>query len=85
MDQRAQANGIISFFALIVISVLLFILLQPAVDAILDAMLATTSNSQAETVIEQRRTLFGYLPIYGLFVASLLLIARSVFQSRTPG
>jgi uncharacterized membrane protein len=85
MDQRAQTNGIISFFAIIAVSVLLFILFQPAVDAVLDGMLATTSNSQAETVIEQRRELFGYLLVYGLFLASLLLIARSVFQSRTPG
>jgi len=85
MDSRAQTNGIIGFLAILTIGALLTILFQPAVNAILDAALASTSNEHAATVIEQRRQIFGYLTAYSLFVGVLMLIARGVLQSRSPG
>jgi hypothetical protein len=85
MDQRAQANGLISFLAILALGALLFILFKPAVDAVLTNILGFTSNPEAESVINQRLRLFGYLPVYALFVGVLKLIARSVFQSRSVG
>lgn len=85
MDNRAQAHGIVVFFAMLVTGALLYTLFQPAADGILDAMLASTDSQQATDVINERQQIFGYMLFYVLFVSGLFLIARSVLQSRSPG
>lgn len=85
MDERGQAHGIIMFVAMVVTGALLFILFQPAADAILNAMLDHASSQQAKDVISERQRIFGLILFYVLFLSGLTLIARAVFQSRSPG
>lgn len=85
MDERAQAHGIIVFFAMLTTGALLFTLFQPAVDGVLTSMLEQTSNPEAESVINEGQEIWGYILFYVVFVSGLFLIARSVLQSRSPG
>lgn len=85
MDNRAQAHGLVVFFAMLVTGALLFTIFQPGVENVLNSMLAQTDNQAAKDVINTRLTIWGYILFYVLFVAGLTLIARSVLQSRSPG
>lgn len=85
MDERAQAHGIIVFFAMIITGALLFTIFQPAIDQFLASMLSQTDNQVATDVINERQRIWGLILFYVVFVAGLALIARSVLQSRSPG
>lgn len=85
MDERAQAHGIIVFFAMLLTGALLYTLFQPAVNGLLDAMVQQSSSQQATDVINERREIWGLILFYVVFVSGLFLIARSVLQSRSPG
>lgn len=82
---RALANGLLAFVAILVTAALLYTLLDPAVSD-LDTMLSgQTSNSNAQDVIDERTEIWDLFLYYAVFLAGLMLIARSVFESRRPG
>ena len=84
-DDRGLATGILGFVAIIVILALLYTLLNPAITGIHDHALSTTDDSQAQGVINERFTIWGYTLFFGLFLAAVYIIARAVFESRRPG
>ena len=81
-DRRGLAAGLMLFGAAIVITALLYLMLNPVVtDA--EAMLVNqTGNQTAETAIEERATIWGYIPVFGLFAAGVFVIVRAVFESQ---
>ena len=85
LDDRGLASGLLGFVAIIVILALLYTLLNPAVIGIHDHVLSTTSNAQAQDAINERFTIWGYMLIFGLFLAAIYIISRAVFESRRPG
>lgn len=81
---RALASGLIAFVALIIMAAFLFTLMQPAIGDILPMMLSQNPPAEAETAIEQRQTIWGGVLFYVLLLGAIMLIARSVFESRRP-
>lgn len=85
LDDRGLASGLLGFVAIVIIIALLYTLLNPAVVGIHDQAISTTSNSQAQDVINERFTIWGYILFFGLFLAAVYIISRAVFESRRPG
>lgn len=85
VDRRGLATGIMGFIAMIAIIALLYTLMDPAISDVFTATSADTSDAEAQAVIDQSSTIWGYMPLYGLFLAAIFLIGRAVFESRGPG
>ena len=83
-DTRAQAHGFILFLAIIVGSALFFIIADPAMGSIAEMSLSQTDNQEAIDVIEERQQIWGYILFFCMFLGTIMLIARSVRQSRRP-
>lgn len=81
-DNRALGLGVVIFFAMIVIGALLYILLDPVMASIETMTLDQTNNPRAETVINERATIWGGILFFVVFVSVISIIARSVFESR---
>lgn len=84
-DDRGLATGIIGFIAMIVIAALMFTLMDPAADMIFSMSTAQADSAQAHNAIELRKKIWDAMLYFALFLAAIFVIARAVFESRSPG
>lgn len=84
LGHRAQAHGIIAFFAMLVIAGVTYALFNPVLDAITTFATNTTTNQTTQGIIDTRTQIWNRLLFFSLFACGLFIIARSVFQSRRP-
>jgi hypothetical protein len=80
-DRRALGLGTLGFFAILTVSALLFILMNPALTDIFAMVLGQTNNQQATDVIEMQRTIWGLILFFPLLLAAIFIIARSVREA----
>jgi hypothetical protein len=83
-DTRGLGLGILGFVAIIVIGALLYTLLDPAAVEIFSSASSQTSDSRAQTAINRRETIWNLLLYATAFLGILYIIARSLFESRSP-
>lgn len=83
-DQRALGIGIILFFAVFVVSALLFIMLDPAMDQLEQTSLNQTSNQNATAAINERKQVWDNILFVPLLIGGVFIIARAAFESRRP-
>lgn len=81
MNERGQATGILTFALILGVAALLWGLLDPAATQIFESSLSTTSNQQAQAVINERATIWDNILFFIVAFAGVFLISRSVFQS----
>lgn len=84
-DNRALATGIIGFVAMIVIAALMFIMLDSAATEIFSMSMAQADSAQAKNAIELRKKIWSSILFFTLFLAAIFIVARAVFESRSPG
>jgi len=83
-DERGLANGIIGFVVMIIVVALLYTLMAPAIAGVSDTASSQTSDADAQSEITEAQQIWTYIPVFGLFLASLLVIARATFESGGP-
>lgn len=83
-DRRGLAVGFVLFFAALLIAALLYILLNPAMDAVSEMMLDQAESQDATDTINERMSIWNGLLFFAVFCAGLFIIARSTFESRGP-
>lgn len=83
-DTRGLANGIIGFVVIIVTVALLYTLMDPAFTGVIDAVSTQTTDPEAQAAVNQSATIWGYMPIFGMFLAGLFVLARATFESGGP-
>lgn len=84
-DDRALALGIVSFFAILVVSALLFVIFDAAVTEVI-----ATTTSQSQTTAGQEQIdlvdqIWGGVLVFATALALVFIIARSTFESRGDG
>jgi hypothetical protein len=84
-DQRGLATGLLGLAAILVVAALLYTLTDPAAVKIFELASDTTTNQQAQDAIDQRERIWNLVLYAILFIASVYIIARAVFESRRPG
>ncbi len=84
-DDRGLATGIIGFIAIIVIAALLYTLMDPAAGDIFSMTLTQADSAQAKNAIELRQKIWNATLYFALFLALVYILARAVFESRSPG
>lgn len=82
---RGLANGIVGFVAIIIVAAILYTLLGAPADVIFSTASSQTDSAQAQSVIDERRQIWTLVLYFALFLASLFILARAVFESRRPG
>lgn len=80
-DDRGLALGILTFFAIIIVAALLYIMLDPAIQSITDMTLAQAEHEKSRTVINQRARIWNYVLMFALGLAALFILSRAVFES----
>ena len=84
-DNRGLAVGIAVFIAAIIGAALLYILLDPAAEALFTIARSQTSETVALNQIDRAAQIWGLLLFFPAFLAVMFIIARSVFESRRVG
>lgn len=84
MDNRALATGIIGFIAILIVFALLYTILNAGFTDTITFVSADTSNTQAQAAIDERAKIWSLMPVFGVFLGSLFLLARAAFESRGP-
>lgn len=84
-DTRGLANGVIGFVVIIATVALLYTIMDPAFTGVIDTVSSQTTDADAQAAVDQSGQIWGYIPVFGLFLAGLFLIARATFESRGPG
>lgn len=84
-EDRGLATALFVFLAIIVVSALLFTLMNPAVNQVTDRVSSQADHQEARDVIDERRQIWSYVLFYPMFLAALYIIARAVLESREPG
>jgi len=83
-DQRGLALAIVSFVALVVVSALLFILLDPAVASVSSQTGSQTSSQLVQEQIDLANRIWGLILFFIMFLGLLALIVRATSESRGP-
>lgn len=84
-EDRGLAMGLIGFFAILVVTALLYTMLNPAITEIISFSSDQATSTQAHNVIDERAQIWGYMPMYGVFLGVVFLLSRAVFESMRPG
>lgn len=84
-DTRGLATGIIGFFAILLIVALLYTLMAPAMNQVTDSAGDQTTDADAQTAITQSNRIFTLMPVFGLFLSAVFLVARAARESGGPG
>lgn len=84
-DTRGLATGIIGFVGILVVVALLYTLMAPAMSQVTDTAEGQASDADAQNAIDQSNRIFELMPVFGLFLASIFLIARAARESGGPG
>lgn len=84
-DERALSMGLFGFIAIIVITALLYTMLNPAIADVFAFSSEQATTTQAQDAIDRRQQIWGYMPMFGVFLAAIYLLSRAVFESRRPG
>lgn len=81
-DARALGIGILVFAAILIVSALLWIVIDPALSQAEQISSNTTDDQNASKAIEERKTIWDNILIYALFIAGVFILARAVFESK---
>lgn len=79
-DDRGLALGIVSLFAILVISALLFILFDPAITQLFSSMPTETTKGQEQVDLAEQ--IWGLILFFAAFLALLRIVSLAVFESR---
>lgn len=84
-DERGLALGLVSFFGIIIVGALLFMLMDASVVDVV-----SISSDQAETTggadqIGLAETIWNNMLFYVLFVAAMFIVARAVVEGERVG
>jgi len=77
-DNRGLALGIVTFFAMLIIAALLFILMNSAATEFFSIMSADATSQGASDQISMAETIWANILYVALFIGTLFLIARAV-------
>jgi len=81
-DDRALASALIGFITIIVISALIFIMLQDPMNGVFASGSSQATSQQAQDAISLREQIWDGILWYVLLLAGVFLLARSVVESR---
>lgn len=84
-DERAIGLAIMGFFAMLAIAAMLFILLDPAIEQLLNSTTESADHATAKDQIELAGVIWENILFVPLFVGVLFLTARAVLESKAPG
>lgn len=84
-DERGLALGIVSFFAMIGIAALLFILFDAALEPLFTTTAEQATTTEAGDQISLALGIWDNILYYALFVAVIFIIVRAILEQRTPG
>lgn len=84
-DDRALALGIVSFFAILVVSALLFILFNAAITEVISTATSQSQTATGQNQIDLVEQIWGGILVFVTGLALVFIIARSVFESRGDG
>lgn len=81
---RGLAVGLMAFVAILVIAALMYTLLDPAATQMFELSGSAAKSATANDAIDRRKQIWDLLLFYPLLFAGLMLLARSLFESRRP-
>lgn len=81
-DRRGLATGLIGFILIIVVTGLLYAFLDPIITDAASFGSAQASSSLATSTGNTRLAIWNRLPFFGLALALLFIISRSVYEGR---
>lgn len=82
---RGLAIGFVAFFAILVISAVLYTLFDPAIGQLVTSASDQASHSTAQDQIDLAEQIWGLVLFFAVFLAFLFVIARAVFEQRRVG
>lgn len=81
-EDRALASGLLGFFAMLVVAALLYTLFNEAAQQLFITTTAVGTGAEAQAVIDERQTIWGFILAYAMLISGAFLIARAVVESR---
>lgn len=81
-DTRGLGLAIVGFAAILVVGILLFILFDPALETLFGMTSGQASTTEAQEQITLAQSVWAGIPFYLMALAAVMLIGRSVLESR---